>query len=61
MDGAHGPGIDTPAGYTRLRRVSTSADADIFRAWDSRGRWVTLKLFQRYAGGRAQEAAFAGH
>ncbi|MBG0560847.1 hypothetical protein [Actinoplanes aureus] len=62
MDAAHGPGIDTPAGYTRLQRTGTGAGADVYRAWDERaGRWAVLRLFHRYLGGRAEEAAFAAY
>ncbi|WP_328463263.1 hypothetical protein OHA21_37485 [Actinoplanes sp. NBC_00393] len=62
MDAARGPGIDTPAGYTRLERTGSGAEADVYRAWDERaGRWAVLKLFHRYAGGRAEEAAFAAY
>ncbi|MEU4419042.1 hypothetical protein AB0F81_00300 [Actinoplanes sp. NPDC024001] len=62
MDAARGPGIDTPAGYTRLQRTGTGTEADTYRAWDERaGRWAVLKLFHRYLGGRAEEAAFAAY
>ncbi|MEV4277713.1 LamG-like jellyroll fold domain-containing protein [Actinoplanes xinjiangensis] len=55
-------GIDTPAGYTRLDRVRTGADADVYQAWDERaGRWAMLRLFHRFVAGRAEEAAFATH
>ncbi|MFC4066991.1 LamG-like jellyroll fold domain-containing protein [Actinoplanes subglobosus] len=55
-------GIDTPAGYTRLERVRTGADADVYRAWDERaGRWATLRLFHRFVAGRTEEVAFATH
>jgi hypothetical protein len=55
-------GIDTPAGYTRLERVRTGADADVYQAWDERaGRWAMLRLFHRFVSGRAEEAAFATH
>lgn len=55
-------GIDTPAGYTRLERMGTGAEADIYRAWEERaGRWAVLKLFHRFVGGRSEEAAFATH
>ena len=53
-------GIDTPAGYSRLERIGTGPDADRYRAWDDRaGRWAVLKLYHRFAAGRADEAAFA--
>ncbi|SDT74976.1 hypothetical protein [Actinoplanes derwentensis] len=55
-------GIDTPAGYSRLELTSTGADAGVYRAWDERaGRWVVLRLFHRFVGGRSEEAAFAAH
>ncbi|WP_433792592.1 phosphotransferase [Actinoplanes sp. CA-252034] len=55
-------GIDTPTGYTRLERVRTGADADVYQAWDERaGRWVTLRLYHRFVSGRPDEAAFAKH
>ena len=55
-------GIDTPAGYTRLERTEPGAEADVYRAWDERaGRWAVLKLFHRFARGRAEEVAFAAH
>ncbi|GIE82819.1 hypothetical protein Aph02nite_87690 [Actinoplanes philippinensis] len=55
-------GIDTPTGFTRLERVRTGADADVYQAWDERaGRWATLRLFHRFVSGRADEAAFATH
>jgi serine/threonine protein kinase len=55
-------GIDTPAGYTRLERLGTGAEADVYRAWEERaGRWAVLKLFHRFVGGRSEEAAFATH
>jgi hypothetical protein len=55
-------GIDTPAGYTRLERLRTSADADVYQAWDERaGRWATLRLFHRFVAGRTEEVAFATH
>jgi serine/threonine protein kinase len=55
-------GIDTPAGYTRLERIGTGAEADVYRAWDERaGRWAVLKLFHRFVSGRSEEAAFATH
>jgi hypothetical protein len=55
-------GIDTPAGYTRLERVRTGADADVYQAWDERaGRWAMLRLFHRFVAGRAEEVAFATH
>ncbi|GGN34748.1 hypothetical protein FHR83_005944 [Actinoplanes campanulatus] len=55
-------GIDTPAGYTRLQRMSTGAEADLYQAWDERaGRRVALKLFHRFVRGRAEESAFAAH
>ncbi|HWS35191.1 MAG TPA: hypothetical protein VN408_20920 [Actinoplanes sp.] len=55
-------GIDTPAGYTRLERTSSDAEAGVYRAWDERaGRWVVLRLFHRFLGGRSEEAAFAAH
>ncbi|BEL10861.1 hypothetical protein Q0Z83_090520 [Actinoplanes sichuanensis] len=55
-------GIDTPAGYTRLERVRTGTDADVYQAWDERaGRWAMLRLFHRFVSGRAEEAAFATH
>jgi serine/threonine protein kinase len=55
-------GIDTPAGYSRLERMGTGAEADVYRAWDERAsRWAVLKLFHRFVGGRSEEAAFATH
>ncbi|MEV6306021.1 protein kinase [Actinoplanes sp. NPDC051861] len=55
-------GIDTPAGYTRLERMSTGPEGDVYQAWDEHaGRHVALKLFHRYAGGRAEEASFAAY
>ncbi|MEV0901325.1 hypothetical protein [Actinoplanes sp. NPDC049802] len=55
-------GIDTPAGYTGLQRMSTGADAILYRAWDERaGRRVVLKLFHRFVRDRAEESAFAAH
>jgi hypothetical protein len=53
-------GIDTPAGYTSLQRLGTGAEAVVHRAWDERaGTWVVLRLYHRFAQGRAEEAAFA--
>ncbi|WP_433827682.1 hypothetical protein ACQP2E_37605 [Actinoplanes sp. CA-015351] len=53
-------GIDTPAGYTGLQRISTGAEADLYRAWDERAaKAVVLRLYHRFARGRAEEAAFA--
>ncbi|WP_430791894.1 LamG-like jellyroll fold domain-containing protein [Actinoplanes sp. G11-F43] len=55
-------GIDTPAGYTRLERTGTGADAGVYRAWDERaGRWVVLRLFHRFVGDRSEESAFAAY
>lgn len=55
-------GIDTPAGYTRLERISSDVEAGVYRAWDERaGRWVVLRLFHRFLSGRSEEAAFAAH
>ncbi|KUL24943.1 LamG-like jellyroll fold domain-containing protein [Actinoplanes awajinensis] len=60
MDGARGPGIDTPAGYTRLRRIGAGAEADVFQAWEEHAQeWVVLRIFHGYVSGRRQEADFA--
>lgn len=60
MDDARGPGIDTPAGYTGLRRIGAGPEADLYQAWDEHAReWVVLRLLHGYVAGRRQEEDFA--
>ncbi|WP_436522094.1 LamG-like jellyroll fold domain-containing protein [Actinoplanes sp. HUAS TT8] len=59
MDDTRGPGIDTPAGYTRLRRIGSGAEADVYQAWEEHtGTWTVLRLFHGYIAGRLQEQDF---
>jgi hypothetical protein len=53
-------GIDTPAGYTGLQRIGAGSEADVYRAWDERAHdQVVVRLYRRFARGRAEEAVFA--
>ncbi|BCY06558.1 LamG-like jellyroll fold domain-containing protein [Actinoplanes sp. L3-i22] len=60
MDDARGPGIDTPGGYTRMRRIGSGAEADVYQAWEEHSQeWVVLQLLHGYVAGRTQEQDFA--